>query len=236
MPRPRLAMTSPWKIWTRSLSPSLIRTWTLTVSPTAKGVEVLLHVLVFDHLHQVHVCSFPCEARSRSWRSSVGQGLRVEEVGPPLARLLQRLAAPPFVDLLVVPREQDLGDRHPPEFAGPGVVGIIQPPLDERVVADRGFLADDAGDEPRHGVDHDHGRDLPAGQDVVADRDLVRGQVLGHPLVHALVPAADQDDLRVARPSPRPAGRRSAGPGARGDRRARPPAGRPRRRRRRAPA
>ena len=35
--RPRRAMTTPLKIWMRSLSPSRMRVWTLTVSPIAKA-------------------------------------------------------------------------------------------------------------------------------------------------------------------------------------------------------
>ena len=46
-------------------------------------------------------------------------------------------------------------------------------------------------------VGDDHRRQLAAGQHVAADRDLVVGEVLVHPLVEALVAAAEQRHVRL---------------------------------------
>ena len=60
------------------------------------------------------------------------------------------------------------------------------------------LLADHAGDEPGDGLDHDERRDLSAGEHVVPDRHLLRGESLGHPLVDALVPAAEERQVLLA--------------------------------------
>ena len=63
---------------------------------------------------------------------------------------------------------------------------------------DRAFGATERARKPPHQrVGDDHRRQLAPGQHVAADRHLVVGQVVMHPLVEALVAAAEQGDARL---------------------------------------
>ena len=55
------------------------------------------------------------------------------------------------------------------------------------------------GNEPGDGLDHHQGGNLAARQHVVTDRDLLGRQTLDDPLVHALVPAAEQREVFLSR-------------------------------------
>ncbi len=62
----------------------------------------------------------------------------------------------------------------------------------------QGFgLAQNARHLPADRLGHDEGRELPAREDEIADGKLLVGQVLRHALVHALVPAADEDEMVI---------------------------------------
>ena len=61
------------------------------------------------------------------------------------------------------PEQQDLGHRHPPELRRSRVLRMIQQPrLRERVALVGLLLPDDAGHEPRDGLDHHESGDLAA--------------------------------------------------------------------------
>ena len=78
----------------------------------------------------------------------------------------------------------------PRNSAGRVYCGKSSSPARERVARHRRLVADDAGHQPRHRVDHHQRRQLAARQHVVADRHLLGRQRLPHALVHAFVPAA----------------------------------------------
>ena len=66
----------------------------------------------------------------------------------------------------------------------------------ERLVIGRRLVADDAGHEARHRLDHDQRGRLAAGEHEVADRELAVAEVVGDALVDALVAAAQQREPR----------------------------------------
>src|SRR5215470_19303871 len=102
-----MPMTTPSKIWMRSLSPSRTRTWTLTVSPafiagrsascdfSTSSIAPMSQLLQYLQLFFV--------------QSRLGQQIR-----PPFERAGQRLALPPPPNLRVVPRQQHVGDPKDP--------------------------------------------------------------------------------------------------------------------------
>ena len=79
-----------------------------------------------------------------------------------------------------------------PEGGGPGVVRILDEAGGERLLLGRGLVPHHAGYEPGDGLDDDKGARLATRQDVVTDGELVVDQVLAHPLVDALVAAAQK--------------------------------------------
>src|SRR5512139_1287341 len=118
-----------------------------------------------------------------------------EQFRAPLGRPPLPFRPAPRLDGPVVPGQEDVGDRPPPELPGAGVVGRLEEPFRKRVVVRRFRVAEHPGEEPGHRVDQHHGGQFPARQDVVPDGDLLVRQVVRHPLVHPLVPAADQDQV-----------------------------------------
>ena len=114
----------------------------------------------------------------------------------------------------MVPRQEHVGNRHPPELAGPCVVGVIEDAvLAERVLLVRRLRADHAGHQPRHGFEEDERGELSAREHVVADGDLLRRKPLDEPFVDPLVAATDEHQRRF-RASSRTSGwssRRPAG-------------------------
>src|SRR3990172_2672438 len=118
-----------------------------------------------------------------------------EQVGAPEGGPAERLLPPPTLDFRMVSGEKLLRHGMPPELPGAGVLRPLEDPPAEGVPVRAFRVAQDAGEKPRDGVHQHQGGKLPAGQDIVPDRDLPVGQVVGDPLVHPLVPAADQDQL-----------------------------------------
>lgn len=82
---------------------------------------------------------------------------------------------------------------------GAGVDGVLQQACDSVGLLDQGLgVAQDPGQEPGDGLDHDNGGDLSPVEHVVADAQLAHldaagGVVLGHARVDALVTAAGED-------------------------------------------
>src|SRR6267143_5264919 len=171
-------ITTPSKIWMRSLSPSLIFVCTRTVSPTRNsGTCPRTSGLTFR-------CSTSSIAFARIFVSSSDYRspkinipsslLPCEQIGAPLACARHRLVLPPPRDLLVVPREEDL--RHPQsaELGRAGVLRSFQQALAGEALALCGKLvAQHTGNQPGDGVDDREGRHLSTGEDEVAQRELL---------------------------------------------------------------
>ena len=107
---------------------------------------------------------------------------------------------PPFVDPLVIARQQHVGNRAPLPFARPRVMGIFEQAALEALLLARFDLAHHAGDQPHAGVEHGERRDLAARQHVVADRHLDQPAAGDDALVDALETRADDDEPRPRRP------------------------------------
>ena len=94
-----------------------------------------------------------------------------------------------------------------------GLLSIIH--CAEGFVQRRILVAEDARQQPRDRVHHHRGSQFAATQHIIADGDLFVGQALGHPLVHALVAAAEQQ--QAAERSEAPRGRLIEQPSLRGE-------------------
>ncbi len=112
---------------------------------------------------------------------------------------------PPLRDRRVVPAQQYLGHFQAAEHPRSGVLRVFEPAvLAVRLVGRTQLVAEHAGDEADHGVDHDHRRHFAAVADEVADRDFHRVQHLPDAVVEPLVPPAQQQQPRSPSPAPRP--------------------------------
>src|ERR1017187_4181151 len=150
-----LEMTTPSNACKRSLSPSLIFTWTRTVSPGLKSGRSVRRVLassrsMIGELFDI-VLFLPCRAprggqkiaisnselvtsRSSLLSLNLGQQLAIfftqvsiaQQIGTIAQCLLQRTTAPPLSNLVVVPVHQNLGNLHPAKLCRTRVVRIIQ--------------------------------------------------------------------------------------------------------------
>src|SRR5690606_40477286 len=116
-------------------------------------------------------------------------------------RALEGAVPAPAGDVAVVAGGEDLGDCVPTPVRRFGVDGVLEEACGTvRLLDERLGVADDAGQQPGHRLDHHECGDLPAVEDVVPDRDLAdddawpAGVVLGDARVDALVPAAGDDE------------------------------------------
>src|SRR5829696_1888976 len=182
-----MPMTTPSKIWMRSLSPSRTLTCTLTVSPDFIAGRSAS-------------CDFSTNSIALMTRSfKLSQQLRflvvqtrgVQKVRPPLQGPAQRLSLTPPPDLRVIARQQHVGNAEIADLRRPRVLRMVQQPAAERILRDRLLVSHHTRYEPRHGVQHDKGRQFAAGQHIIADRQFL-GDPLAHPLVEPFVTAAQQ--------------------------------------------
>ena len=125
----------------------------------------------------------------------------VDQVGPARERAGQRLRPAPPGDPAVVAERSTSGTSQPRNVGRPGVLRVLEQPVGEGLVVGRRVVAHDAGHEPGDRLEHDHRGHLAAGQHVVADRQLAVDEVVAHPLVDALVAAAQQREPVRARPA-----------------------------------
>src|SRR5688572_4929950 len=218
-------ITIPSKIWMRSLSPSRTLTWTRTVSPDFIAGRSASCDFSTSSIALIVSSPASCTAKSqvtRKWAShlftylpratcylllSVLDFLQqraiviierrvVQQLRPPLERSRQRRLPAPPANVRVVPRQQHVRHLQPGEFGRPGVVRIIEHATGQRLPLHRLFIADHTGNQPADGVDDDQRRQFPAAQHVVADGQFVGRDQLPHALVHPLVSAAQQHDMR----------------------------------------
>src|SRR4029450_9816712 len=192
-------ITTPSKIWMRSLSPSRTFTWTRTVSPAfiaGRSVNWAFSTSSIALMSQLlqDLFFFFVQVRTR------------QQVRPPIERPAQRLALPPTADFAVIPRQQylrhlhhSLGRRRVPErnFGRPSVLRKIPQPTVGRVRGHRLLVADDARHEPGDGVEDYQRRQFPAGQHVIPNRQFFRDS-LPDPFGGPFVPAAHHDNVFVA--------------------------------------
>ena len=82
----------------------------------------------------------------------------------------------------------------------PRVLRMLQKPVFETLLVQRGRLPQHTGDQPDARLDRHHRRRLATGQDRVSDGDLLEPPGVEHPLVHPFEPAAQDDNARSVGP------------------------------------
>src|SRR4051794_6300716 len=124
---------------------------------------------------------------------------RSEQIRPVALRFLPSGVTPPALDRRMVAGEEHLRNRHSTHDLWARVMRMIEQTILEGVVLHRVLTSDDAGNEPRHRLEHDESGNLSAREHVIADRDLLRGGALDDALVDPLVAAGDQDEPWLCR-------------------------------------
>ena len=114
-----------------------------------------------------------------------------EEVGPALERPPQRGRPPPPGDPGVVADRSTSGTPDPGTPPA-GCTAGTRAAGGERLLDARRLVAHDAGHQTRHRVDHDAAAASPPASTKSPDRQLAVAQVVGDPLVDALVAPAQQ--------------------------------------------
>src|SRR5262245_38724458 len=109
MPEPFLAVTVPSNIWVRVLSPSSTLTEMRTVSPTLNAGTSF----------------FVCSASSALSNACIFFFLFLDKIRPPLQRSFDGLLLTPIGDLLMVPRQQYLGDLEAPVHRWAGIMRVF---------------------------------------------------------------------------------------------------------------
>ena len=79
----------------------------------------------------------------------------------------------------------------------PGVLGILQKAVPMAFLGVATLLRQHTGHHTAQAVRHRHGGDLAAGQHEIAQRQFLVHALLQEPLVHALIVAANQDQVVV---------------------------------------
>src|SRR6185503_13872201 len=208
-PRLRLAITMPSNACRRFLSPSTTLTLTTTVSPGENSGTSFLRRLISScssvlmrSIALTPVFTLEFFQQLRFFRVQLLHG---QQIGPPQPSPAQRLLEPPAPDILVVPRQQHL--RYPPVGIDlrPRVLRAIEQPVGERLLHRGGLVAERPGELAHHRIDQRHRRQLAAREHEVADRDFLVDPALEQPLVHALVPPAQQSKAVLLRELQHPA-------------------------------
>src|ERR1700722_14018290 len=168
-PCPRRPMTTPEKIWMRSLSPSTTLVCTFTESPTANSSGFFRY------------CSDSILS-SNAWFINFFGGaffrrVSFQQIRPAFFRPLPRLLGPPLRDFRVVAREQHFRQFHPAEFSRPRVMRIFQQIFAERLVPLTLVVAQLSGQQPRHRVYHLHRRQRAVRQHIIADGQFIVRQL-----------------------------------------------------------
>src|SRR5687767_7398746 len=209
-PRLRLAITMPSKACERLRSPSTTLTFTITVSPGEKSGTSFLRRLI-SSCSSVLIRSISTSLLLELFQQSLlfrAQRLHAQQIRTPQPRPAQRLLQPPAPDVLMVPRHQYF--RHPAPALirprlGPRVLRAVQQTVRERLFQRRGLVAEGARQLAHHRVDQRHRGELAAREHEVADGHFLVDPALEQPLVHALVPAAQQGDRALLRKLHHPA-------------------------------
>src|SRR4051794_12482193 len=197
-----MPITTPSKIWMRSLSPSRTFTWTRTVSPdfiAGRSVNCVFSTssmaLMFLLLQLPQNSPFFIVERRC-----------IQQVGPQRQCARDRFPFAPAPNRGVVSRQQHLGYPPPLRRDAPGavrrvagrrvdlgrtrVLGKVQQPPVERIVHHRLLIPHHSWNEPGDRIDNHQRRHFSAAQHVIPDRDLFIDPQF-YALVHPFVSAAD---------------------------------------------
>src|SRR6185503_1471665 len=136
-PRPRRPITTPEKIWMRSLSPSTTLVWTRTESPTSNLGESFRN------------CSDSILSNNAWLINSqfLAFTFRLQQIRPALRRAQSRLLSTPLRDFGVISRKQHVGHRHAAEFRRTRIVRIFQQTVAERFIRRALLVAQNSGQQ-----------------------------------------------------------------------------------------
>src|SRR5579872_6320284 len=193
------AMTVPSNACRRSLSPSLIFTCTRMVSPgrnTGRSARLFFCVYFVNNAFCMTISLISYLTLAPGPGSPA-----VDQVRPQPLGFRPRRLPPEPPDLFVIAVQQHFRRLPAAKLRRPRPVRTIQQPRAvpatlERLERRRAFIAQHPRQQPRHRIDDHRRRQFSAAQYVIPDRYLVIGQMLRHPLIHALIPPADQQQLR----------------------------------------
>jgi len=110
--------------------------------------------------------------------------MRFPEIWTPLAGRFFTHTAPPLVDLLVVARQQHLGDVEPFERPRSRVLRMLEEAVLEAFFQRALDIPQNTRGKSNARLDHDHRRRLATGENRVSDRDLLEPAGVEHPLIH----------------------------------------------------
>src|SRR6185369_5418921 len=134
-PRPRRPMTTPEKIWIRSLSPSTTLVWTRTESPTLNLAGSLRNCS--DSILSSNawfISSFSFSMLRRIARARARLAGFVQQIRATLGGASFGLVRSPLFDLRVMTGQQHFGHCHPAVYGRPRVMRILQQPVAEGLV------------------------------------------------------------------------------------------------------
>ena len=94
---------------------------------------------------------------------------------------------------------QNLRHRQPVPVVGPRVLRVLEKAGPVALVGEADLISQHARDQARDGVDDRHGRDLAAREHEIAHGDLFVDTFVEKALVHALIVAADEDEIVIVR-------------------------------------
>src|SRR2546423_1221013 len=145
-------MTTPSKIWMRSLSPSRTLTCTRTVSPDLIAGRSVSCAFSTSSIALIGTPQQVYRPALRFFlpRDEIAQHLPLfvveirpsQQIRPPLERPRHRFALPPPADIRMVARQQHIRDRHvgralwprPRQGRGTGVLRKVEQPAAERIL------------------------------------------------------------------------------------------------------
>src|ERR1700676_2320512 len=155
------AITVPSNTCRRSLSPSLILTCTLMVSPGLNS-GCVASLFLFRILAMVAFCIIS---------SLLSQTF--QQIGALPLGFLPCCASTPLANLFVVAADQHFGHLPAAKLRGPGIVRPIEQPfLAERLVHGGTFIPQHSGSEAGHCIYHHRRRQFATAQHIIANRKL----------------------------------------------------------------
>lgn len=118
-----------------------------------------------------------------------------QQIGPPCEGPPDRLLAAPSLDPAMVPRQEHLGDPMATKLRRPSVLRKIKQPAGEGILLRRILCPEHPGNQAGDRIEHDKGSELTPAQGVVTDGELLVREMKPNPLIEALVPPTEQDEV-----------------------------------------
>jgi hypothetical protein len=98
----------------------------------------------------------------------------------------------------MISAQQNAGHLPTAKLRRPGVLRTIQQTfvlLAETLISRRIFITEHSGQQPRYRIDYDRSGQLTTAEHEIADGQLIVGKMPGHPLIHSLIAATEQQQI-----------------------------------------